>query len=574
MDENINIRDLISSFFRQFKMFMLVFISAVTIGALFIAFAEKQYISTGSLLIKFGASAEAGINKDSDREIISSNDRREVMQSNIDILGSNDLLREVIEKVGIENVYPNIEKEVKGRDVPLEAAIKRLKTKHLSIKSGSQSNVINVIVFNKSPKVAKKLVETIQSVFITRQMETFNKPHTDFLLEQVNGAKGRLDLAQKELHKFKSETGISSFDEEINELLKQKSNALTVAFQSVDDAQNKIANLRNKEAELLSTYRASSPAVRSIRKTIVEAERQLKERQSNLNSKDGVLSAQLAGIYKRINDLENRRSRYNNLERQVELEEANYKNYLTKSEEARISENLGKKKITRVVIIDSPKEAIKPARPRKLLGMAVAILAGILFGGAAVLVLELLDDRFRNTRQLGRAMEVPAFAYSSKSSSKDKLVSLFNSIDYAMSGVKCPVIQIASSYSREGAEEVAKQLTSLATEQGKKVMLINSKELQEDFSRNTEEFIRKGDGSWIIISSPDLLNDRMGQSLIKLSSGSVLVVEAERTRAPVAGETGRLITSLGGRVISSVLVNRRFYIPNLVYGLLYRTKKA
>lgn len=576
MNGNFAIRDLLASFFRQYQIFFLSFFVALSLGIAVIYFSIPLYQASGSLLVKFGANADTGINRAKNAIQISSNDRREIMQSNLDILQSHDLLQMVINKIGVERVYPGITDSVGNSDSPLEVAIRRMERKHLTIKTSQQSNVIDISVLNTNPEIAAEIVSTIQSVFIARQLEIFNKPQTSFLEEQVKKAEASLNQSQQALRKFKSSVGMSSIETELNELLKQKSNAATVAFQAVDDAQNKLAELRDKEIEMLSTYRSESPALQTIRKSIAEAQRQLRERQNNLSvsSKGGVLSEQNAGINKRISELEEQRNHYNDLQRQVQLDEENYKNYLVRSEEARINENLGEREITSISIVDSPNVPVKPATPRKTLILFCSVLAGLLLGGIMVLIREVFDDSFRTPKQLYRVLKLPVLTNFPKGDrgKHDSLVQLFNNVEHLLGDIPQPVIQLASSYDGEGVDDIARDLASLATHKGKNVLLVNTEKLQKNLGQTHFEFANRHNNSWTIIPSSGLLRDELGQSLIKLVNISILVVEAERTRSPVAKETKRLIEALGGKVIGTVLVNRRFYIPGWLYNLLYKNR--
>jgi Mrp family chromosome partitioning ATPase len=76
----------------------------------------------------------------------------------------------------------------------------------------------------------------------------------------------------------------------------------------------------------------------------------------------------------------------------------------------------------------------------------------------------------------------------------------------------------------------------------------------------------------IVIDSASLMSDVFGTLLARQVDGSVLVVAAEHTRAPVAVQTQRLIEHSGGRVIGTVLSRRKFHIPLWLYRLLYRNK--
>ncbi len=572
MEDTITIRDILSSFFRQFRTFCWVFATAIIIGIATIIFSQTLYFSSGSVLIKFGSDADAGVNEtNKNNQQSSQNDRREMIQSNIDIIQSHDLLKSVLEKLGIERVYPDIAEKPDSPSMKMENAIKTLKTQHLVIKSGSQSNLVEISALNASPEMAAEVVSTIQNVFIARQLEIFNKPQTEFLEEQVKISQERLNKSQQELRDFKNNAGISSIEEEVNELLKQKSNANNVAFQSIDDTQTKLEELRDKEAEMLTTYRSGSPALKALRRSIAETERQLKERQKNLSesSEKSSLAQHNSSVNKRIAELEELRGRYNDLLRQTEVDEASYKNYLKRSEEARVNANLGERKITSVVVVDAPIVPLKPARPRKLLTLAISIIAGGVFGLITVLVKEIFDERFRTPRQLAKALDVPVLADFPK---KDGMTQLFNSIEHLIAGNQAPIIQIASSYESENVERLARDLASFATAQGKKVLLANTKDIQKNLQQTHFSFVQSNQYGWIIVPNSGVLNDELGQSLAKLADATILVAEAENTRAPVAQEVKRLINSLGGKVIGAVLVGRRLYIPEFVYKIFYNNK--
>ena len=185
MEESITTRDILSSFFRQYKMFRLIFLASIAISILSIIFSTTLYQASGSLLVKFGSDADAKVNDSKSDTQLSSTDRREVIQSNVDIIRSHDLLKMVVEKIGVEQIYPGLTERVGKKDSPLEMAIQNLKNSHLTVKSSTQSNIIDINAMNTKPEMAAEIVEVIQNVFITRQLEIFNKPQIVFLQEQI-----------------------------------------------------------------------------------------------------------------------------------------------------------------------------------------------------------------------------------------------------------------------------------------------------------------------------------------------------------------------------------------------------
>jgi succinoglycan biosynthesis transport protein ExoP len=69
----------------------------------------------------------------------------------------------------------------------------------------------------------------------------------------------------------------------------------------------------------------------------------------------------------------------------------------------------------------------------------------------------------------------------------------------------------------------------------------------------------------VIVDAPAVLTDVSAVALSRRVSGVLLVVEAEKTRAPIVQQARRLIEMGGGRVLGAVLNKRRNNIPRWLY---------
>ena len=67
----------------------------------------------------------------------------------------------------------------------------------------------------------------------------------------------------------------------------------------------------------------------------------------------------------------------------------------------------------------------------------------------------------------------------------------------------------------------------------------------------------------VIIDAPPALTEFTGLVLARPVDGTILVVEAERTRVPIVNRARRLIEANGGRILGVVLNKQRQYIPRL-----------
>jgi protein-tyrosine kinase len=72
----------------------------------------------------------------------------------------------------------------------------------------------------------------------------------------------------------------------------------------------------------------------------------------------------------------------------------------------------------------------------------------------------------------------------------------------------------------------------------------------------------------VIIDVPAILSDVTGIALSRKVSGVLLVVEAEKTRAPIIEQARRVIETGGGRVLGVILNKRKHHIPDWLYRRL------
>ncbi len=70
---------------------------------------------------------------------------------------------------------------------------------------------------------------------------------------------------------------------------------------------------------------------------------------------------------------------------------------------------------------------------------------------------------------------------------------------------------------------------------------------------------------YILIDSPAISASSDGLAILRKADGVIFVVEAEKTRWPVALAAKEKIESHGGNILGMVFNKRRFYVPDFVY---------
>ena len=102
---------------------------------------------------------------------------------------------------------------------------------------------------------------------------------------------------------------------------------------------------------------------------------------------------------------------------------------------------------------------------------------------------------------------------------------------------------------------------------GDRMLILSSRSQQQTDSANKQGFLLII-AKRILVDSPPATTSTDGLAISSKVDGVVLVVEAEKTRWPVAETVRDRIKSSGGNILGIVLNKRRYYIPEWIYKKL------
>lgn len=455
----MDFRSILIVIFRQIWKFLLVFVPIVLIGLIYALTATKYYKSNAVLLVKFGQDArpEMSIGGGSN---LSAEEKRGLVQSNVNILVSRDVAKEVFQEVGIKNVYPDIVEKKFDDATKMEIAIHRF-SQNVETHTESNAGTISVGFFDRNPEVANLVLTHLIDVFVETQAEVFGNPQMDVLQEQADQARKKLDDSTAAFNTYKIENGIASIDEELTLLLKQRADltgymsrrqaeppavplgdatdayagqdengntidqeateqsapehiysALPAAISAdsdgsrlplIEESQKKIDELRSLESELLLTYKPTSERVSSVRKNI-ELEKEALEKSVN------AINQKIADLNVQIEQRESLRAKYDELSRDVDYNSESLKTAQERLHAAQVNNDLNQRKITRISMIERPTVPLSPSKPKKTLIMILCLLVGGALGAALALGTEFLDSTFSRPEQLKAELKKPVLA--------------------------------------------------------------------------------------------------------------------------------------------------------------------
>jgi uncharacterized protein involved in exopolysaccharide biosynthesis len=470
-----SLRDTIQTFFRRKFTFLLIFGGACFVGAAYLFFTTPLYESGASLVVRFDQHTVPDIDRSHESvQPLGSNERREIIYSDADILRSPDLLRRAIAEIGLARLYPKIASD--GHDQPRqdEEALKAFNS-DLVVDVGLQSDVINLTLLNPEPVVARDAVKSLIDQFFGQEAIVYANPQLKFTEQEATRQRDKLTAAQQALAQFKNTNQIADLNAQVGQLLKQRTDVesrLTTAqgrvqeaeqreaalkellsavpatvttsavgeqYRGLDDVQTQIATLKAKRDQMASTYRPGSPVFKQLDASIGSLESAAAARnhdartrgmtQTNLvyeNIKTDLLRAsaeaqsarqpaqllatQLAQINQSLADLEKQSNQYDDLQRSVSIQDAAYRSMAIRLEEARAEANRNAEKISAAAVIAVPVVPEMPARPRRKLVAFATVLTALVLACGAVLGAEAFDDRLRSPRDVTQVLRVPVLA--------------------------------------------------------------------------------------------------------------------------------------------------------------------
>jgi succinoglycan biosynthesis transport protein ExoP len=354
---------------------------------------------------------------------------------------------------------------------PMERAVYRFVHNDTKIEVPKDSTVIQITLYSPDPDIPKRALSIMIDRFLEQQAKIGRDPQLTFVQDQVSFYKKKVTDAQAAMEAFQLRSKISSMDEENSYLLKQRSDletqfdankvrieedqrrsaALTEQLKTLtqtvdlhqedrdaalDAARTQLVELQVRQQSLSTSFGADSPAARvneaqiakvqgfidsyPKRTTLVQmapnttyqtTQSALLQTQADLQgaiNSQPVIQGQIDAISARLADHAREQSTYQDLVREYQVDDENYRTYLQAVQQARIAGDLNKQGGTTVAVYDPAHMASSaPTKPKKALIIGLGILLGLLFGLSAAFLRESWDERLNTPRQINALLGLP-----------------------------------------------------------------------------------------------------------------------------------------------------------------------
>ena len=405
---------------------------------------------------------------------LGANERREILYSDADILRSPDLARQTINAVGLDRMYPKIVRKAHTDSERMDDALKAFATDlvidvglqsdvinvsflnpsadvaHATVQTLLEHFFSQEAVIYANPQLrftkdeadrAQKKLNDAQAALTqfraTHKISDLNAQVSQ-LLQQRTDVESRMEVAQGRVAEAEQkETALKELLAAVPPLLKTTAQGET--YRGVDEVQTQLAQLQAKRQQMAATYRPGSPIFNQLDAQIGSLKSALRNSQSEARNRDStqpnlvyeniktdllrasaeakgarepaqLLAKQLDQINQRLSELDAQRSKYDDLQRTVRIQDDTYRTLAIRYEESNVEANRNAQKISAAAVIAAPSLPELPARPRRKLVALGTVLAGLLIAFGAVLGAEAFDDRLRSPNDVAQILRLPVLA--------------------------------------------------------------------------------------------------------------------------------------------------------------------
>jgi uncharacterized protein involved in exopolysaccharide biosynthesis len=305
---SFTVRDFAGMAFRRSRALLLCFFG-ILLGSILSAVLFPSYRAQTEILVRHQRVDPVVTSEPTSPAVVSSAVTEEEVNSEVELLKSEDVLRRVVTECGLDK-SGSLSDTLLGLHDPerrIAKAVKRLRS-GIGIDSLPKTNIIRVSYVSSDPKKAAQVLSVLEEAYLQKHEEVLRTPgQFDFFDHETERAKGELTAAEERLKAFPRETGTANPNlgrditlQKVNDLnfslaqtqagiaeAKKKIDAmeqlakttparLTTQMRQQDDApvlqqmKSTLLNLELKRSDLASKYQPDYPPLQELDREIAD----------------------------------------------------------------------------------------------------------------------------------------------------------------------------------------------------------------------------------------------------------------------------------------------------------------
>lgn len=463
-------REVLSILFKEWRKLALVFGALFVIVAGFSYTLTPYYQASTRLLIKSGR--EFQVHSEPNRPVASAPyvTKQEVVNSEIQILTSRDLIEAVINKIGADRLYPGTGGWFASKSAATEAALRKFYA-DFSVAPVELADVIEVSYRNPNRALAVQTLNEVVALYLKKHAQMFSDPRYKFLEQQTRQYETQLDTVTRKITDIRNSKSLFDIPSQRAKLLDDRAAIATILqqlrSQSVDahkrvdflkaqlkstpalvaggDSQADV--IEQAKARLLDTeVKAEQLRQRYVAnvKPLQDAEQQIDQlkkfisgpgagrktwSQRNpayddmvvalnrasadaapLDQQIALRTSQEAAIDAQLRDLEQGAKAIDDAERERRTLEELVHTYRTQYEQARMNEDLDRSDVVSVSVLQQPSAPAQTAGPHHLPFILAGLLLGLIGASGLLIYLLVFRETLITVESVERIIGVPVLA--------------------------------------------------------------------------------------------------------------------------------------------------------------------
>jgi chain length determinant protein EpsF len=331
----------------------------------------------------------------------------------------------------------------------------------VSVSQGKGTNIIDITYAAGDPVFAAAAANAFADAYISTNIDLRVDParqYAHWFGEQVKVMRDNLEKAQTNLSEYQQQNGIVSKDEDTD----AETAKLNELYTQLTAAQGQTVDIRSKvrAGGELPPEATQSSLIQALKTDIARQETKLREAGENLGknhpqyqrmeaelaslknqlemeklntardltvsksvamNKESQLIAAINAQKKKLLQLKGGRDELSVLQRDVDAAKVAYDNVVKRYNQTSLESQIDQ---TNVSVLNPATEPMAPASPDIRKNALVTLLASMLVGAAAALLVEFLDRRIRSVQDLEDMLQVPVLAVLSPPRKQSRLIQL------------------------------------------------------------------------------------------------------------------------------------------------------
>src|SRR5215831_1874285 len=411
----LTVRDALHLLFKRKWLVVVFFLSTIiTVGTAAIALEQSMFEATTQILLRPGREHIADLTLPSAATLPPrlSFDLDEQASRTIELLTGRYLVEQVVQAVGARELcYTGTSRlfaswgdfycdPALSESALFDRMVARVRSNIHAQRLGTAA-LVGLSFHHPNPEAAANVVNKLGSLYLEHYLGVLKSPRTEaFLQDQFGVSQERLAHAEKELERFKAANNISSTVKDENEAVMRQVTALEVEH---DQALGHEADMKNRIARFKDILAKHGSLNQRVQDELQRAETEL----NGWRARRQVQESKLAELQRRIRKLESLGPEFDQLQQRGELERQNFRAYMAKSEEARISSAMDAEKIASFKIIEPARTPTEPLKSKLALKLALAVLFGALSALVIAFGLEFFSDRMETAERARSVLGLP-----------------------------------------------------------------------------------------------------------------------------------------------------------------------